>query len=265
MRRGALLAVLTAGVASAAAGGWAAAGPAAGSASASLKTVQPRPLVLKERCVTKAERRRVLRFRAIDNVRLIGVEFGRGPRGVILAHQGGGPPNLCGWVPYARVLAAAGYRVLVFDYRGFGSSGEAAHWRRTDRIDFDVLGAIRVLRGRGARSVVLGGASLGGAAVLGAAAQALPAVDGVISFSAPVRYVQVDGLAAVRAFRVPALFLATEGDAGFPDDARTLFEGCASPEKRLAIFPGFVHGFRLLGNRDTRALVDAFIAAHSPP
>jgi dienelactone hydrolase len=264
VRLGALLAVLTVGAASAAAGGWVAAGPAAGSASASpLKTVQARPLVLKERCVTKAERRRVLRFRAIDGVRLIGVELGRGPRAVVLAHQGGAPPNLCGWVPYARTLAAAGYRVLVFDHRGFGSSGRASHWRRTDRVDFDVLGAIRTLRSRGARSIVLGGASLGGAAVLAAAPQATPAVDGVISFSSPRFYVNVNALAAVQASRVPTLFLAQEDDDPFDDDARALYEASASPDKRLEITAGPEHGFRLLQNPSTRAVVDAFLAGHS--
>jgi pimeloyl-ACP methyl ester carboxylesterase len=233
--------------------------------AATAHSAKVRPLVLRERCVTAAERRRIVRFRAIDGVRLIGVEFGRGTRGVILAHQGGAPPNLCGWVPYARALARAGYRVLVFDHRGFGSSGRASHWRRTDRVDFDVLGAIRTLRSRGAQSIVLGGASLGGAAVLAAAAQATPAVDGVISFSSPQIYVNVNAFAAVRALRVPALFLAQEDDEPFDDDARAMYEACASTEKRLEVTAGPEHGFRLLQTAATRGLVDAFIAGHSTP
>lgn len=242
-----------------------AAAPSAGKASASpLRPAKVRPpLVLREVCVGRADRRHVVRFRAIDGLRLIGVELGRGPRGVILAHQGGAPPNLCGWLPYARALAAAGYRVLVFDHRGFGSSGSTPRRSRTNRVDFDVLGAIRTLRAQGAQSIVLGGASLGGAAVLGAAAHTVPAVNGVISFSSPHSYANVDAMAAVRAFRTPALFLADEHDAEFPDEARMLYEACASPEKRLVITPGAEHGFRLLKNPDTRALVDAFIAAHS--
>jgi len=207
----------------------------------------------------------VVRFRAIDGVRLIGVELGSGPRGVVLAHQGYAPPNLCSWMPYGRTLARAGYRVLAFDQRGFGSSGEPSDWRRANQVDFDVLGAIRTLRARGARSIVLGGASLGAAAVLSAAAQAVPAVDGVISFSSPESYVRVDALAAVRALRVPALFLAAEGDGEYPNVARALYEACASAEKRLAIFPGYVHGSGLWRNPDVRSLVNAFIAAHSTP
>src|ERR671924_366490 len=151
------------------------------------------------------------------------------------------------------------------DRRGFGSSGRASHWRRTDRVDFDVLGAIRTLRSRGAQSIVLGGASLGGAAVLAAAAQATPAVDGVISFSSPQIYVNVNAFAAVRALRVPALFLAQEDDDPFDDDARAMYEACASTEKRLEVTAGPEHGFRLLQTAATRGLVDAFIAGHSTP
>src|SRR5690349_1426676 len=112
------------------------------------QTQRVKPLRLREICVKRVERRHIVRFTASDGV----------------------PPNLCGWLPYARALAAAGYRVLVFDHRGFGSSGSTSRRSRANRVDFDVLGAIRTLRARGVQSIVLGGASLGGAAVLGAAA-----------------------------------------------------------------------------------------------
>ena len=260
MTRAGVTAVATVLVASAIAGAGAAA-PKAGTSP--LRAAKVRPLVLREVCVRKAERRRVVRFRAFDGVRLIGVELGRGPRGVILAHQIVAPPNLCGWLPYARSLAAAGDRVLVVDHRGFGSSGSTSHRSRASRFDFDVLGAIRTLRARGAKGIVLGGASLGGAAVLGATAHAVPPVDAVISLSSPQSFGNVDALAAVKAFRTPALFLADEHDGQFSDDARILYEACSSPEKRLLITPGAEHGFRLLRNPETRALVDAFIAAHS--
>jgi hypothetical protein len=50
-----------------------------------------RPLRLRETCVTRDERRGVLRFKASDGARLIGVVLGRGPRTVILAQPGGRP------------------------------------------------------------------------------------------------------------------------------------------------------------------------------
>jgi alpha-beta hydrolase superfamily lysophospholipase len=203
----------------------------------------------------------VLRFTASDRVRLIGVVFGTGPRGVVLAHQG--DSDLCIWVPYARTLAARGYRVLVFDHRGDGSSGRAGSSKRKDRVDYDVLGAIQALRSRGVTSIVLGGGSLGAAAVLSAAARATPPVNGVISLSSPSQYERIDVLKAVRALQAPALFVATEEDYPFIDDAHDLYEACASPEKTLRIFPGFEHGVWMLRDPGAQAAVDDFIAVHS--
>jgi alpha-beta hydrolase superfamily lysophospholipase len=222
-----------------------------------------RPLKLRETCVTKAERARVVRFRAGDRVRLIGVELGSGPRGVVLAHQGAS--NLCIWLPYARSLAAHGYHVLAFDHRGFGSSGRASHWRRQNRVDYDVIGAVRTIRSRGAASVVIAGGSLGGAAVLSAAALATPPVSGVISFSSPLTYGLIDPLEAVGAFRVPALFLAADLDGEFSDSARMLYDRCGSSDKQLAVIPGAIHGIPLLRDPQIRVLVDDFIARHSQP
>jgi alpha-beta hydrolase superfamily lysophospholipase len=220
-----------------------------------------KPLRLRETCVTRAERRHVLRFNASDGVRLIGVVLGSGPRVVILAHQGGA--DLCIWLPYGRALAARGYRVLVFDHRGFASSGQTSRSTRRNRIDYDVLGAIRVMRARGAMSVVLGGGSLGGAAVLSAAARAAPTVNGVISFSSPTEYFRINAVNAVRVLKTPALFLATEEDHPFPEDAQELYDACASAEKQMKIYPGFEHGAHLVRNPEIRAVVDDFIARHS--
>jgi pimeloyl-ACP methyl ester carboxylesterase len=232
---------------------------AAAPAGAALE--KQRPLKLRETCLTKAERSRVVRFRASDRVRLLGVELGSGPRGVVLAHQGAS--NLCIWLPYARSLAARGYRVLVFDHRGFGSSGQASHWRRRSRVDYDVLGAIRLIRARGAKSVVLAGGSLGGAAVLSAAALATPAVNGVISLASPSVFGPIDVLEAVAAVRVPALFLAAQLDGEFPEVAQMLYDRCASVDKQLAITAGAEHGIPLLRDPQVRALVDDFIARHA--
>jgi pimeloyl-ACP methyl ester carboxylesterase len=220
-----------------------------------------KPLRLRETCVTRAERRRVLRFTASDRVRLIGVVFGRGPRAVILAHQG--DSNLCIWVPYARALAARGYRVLAFDHRGDGSSGRSGSPARRDRVDYDVLGAIRALRSRGATSIVLGGGSLGASAVLSAAAVATPAVNGVFSLSSPSQYERINVLAAVGVLVVPTLFVATEEDSPFVEDARALFDACAAREKQLGIFPGSDHGVWTLRDPNVQAAVDEFIARHS--
>ena len=220
-----------------------------------------KPLRLRETCVTRAERAHVLRFRATDGVRLVGVELGAGPHVVILAHQGAS--DLCIWVPYGRTLAGRGYRVLVFDHRGFGSSGQSGRSTRRDRVDYDVLAAIQTMRGRGATTVVVGGGSLGGAAALAGSARAVPPVDAVMSLSSPTRYEKIDVLAAARRITVPALFMAADEDQPFPYEARTMYEACPAAEKQLAIFPGFEHGVLILRDPQALALVDEFVARHS--
>ncbi|MFN2470588.1 MAG: alpha/beta hydrolase [Gaiellaceae bacterium] len=236
--------------------------PAAGQAGAKRRLP---PLQLRRRCVTQTERKRIVRFEASDRTRLIGVLFGAGPKGVVLAHQGGGgaPGNLCAWVPYARILAGRGYRVLVFDHRGRGSSGSARTVPALQRVDLDVVAAVSVLRKRGVRSVVLGGASLGGTAVLVAGTRIRPFVQGVVSFSAPQQFVRVDAAREVPKLTVPVLYVAATGDEPFADEARALYEATASSDRQLAIFEGTAHGAPMLRDPGVRSLVDDWIASHS--
>jgi alpha-beta hydrolase superfamily lysophospholipase len=237
--------------------------PAAATESAASATEARRPQ-LAESCVTRAERRGVVGFSAPDGARLVGLDLGSGTRVVVLAHQGGGgaPGNLCAWMPYARILRAAGYRVLVFDHRGFGSSPYVIRW--TSRVDLDVIGAVKLVRSRGARQVVLGGASLGGAAVVAAAAAIKPAVNGVFTVGGTHTYESVDALAAARRLTVPVLFVAAaKDDAGrFAQEAREMYAASPSMDKRVVIYPGSPHGAPQLRSRRPRELVNGWIRDH---
>src|SRR5579863_6161864 len=71
--------------------------------------------------------------------------YGKGDRGVVLAH--GGQFKKESWENQARELAAHGFRVLAFDFRGFGQSrgpGQADIF--TAPMQLDVLAAVRYLR-----------------------------------------------------------------------------------------------------------------------
>ena len=93
--------------------------------------------------------------------------YGKGERGVVLAH--GGRLNKDSWDKQARVLVKAGFRVLAIDFRGRGQSrGGKQTQPSDDGLRFDVLSAIRYLRRSGAKTVSVIGASFGG----GAAAEA---------------------------------------------------------------------------------------------
>ena len=58
------------------------------SAAAARPAAKPNPLPLQDGyCLTKAERAKVVRFRAGDGVRLLGVQLGTGTTGVVLGHE----------------------------------------------------------------------------------------------------------------------------------------------------------------------------------
>jgi pimeloyl-ACP methyl ester carboxylesterase len=82
---------------------------------------------------------------------------------VVLAH--GGRFNKESWKPQAQQLAAAGFRVLAIDFRGYGAShgpGEKDFYHAPFQLD--VLAAVRYLRAAGAKSVSVVGGSFGGSA-----------------------------------------------------------------------------------------------------
>jgi pimeloyl-ACP methyl ester carboxylesterase len=214
---------------------------------------------LVETCLTKSERGRAVAFRASDGVALKGVLLGRGTTGVALVHEF--RRDLCSWLPFARVLARKGYLVLDFDARNFGSSAQV-NSAAAFAVDRDVRGAAGVLRAHGAKRIVLGGASMGGTAVLVAGAALRPAPAAVVSLSGPTDLSSMDALAAVHKLRAPTLFLAGKYDTQFATDARKMYAASASGRKRLAIRTTGAHGTDLLRGGDgasTQALLLSFL------
>jgi alpha-beta hydrolase superfamily lysophospholipase len=225
---------------------------------------KPKPPRLQDYCVTRAERKNnAVQFKAADGATLRGVLLGprTSRRGVVIAHEGAG--GLCNWLPYGRRLARLGYRVLVFDLRGFVSSPRTR--QRQGRHDLDVVGAARELRRRGIRRVALVGGSLGAMAVVAAAPQITPAVDGIIVASPGLVFRDLDAGAAAPGVRVPALFVASTDDGEFPSSTRTIYERAASTDKRLVLVPGTRHGYELVLSGDVasnRALFEEFLGKH---
>jgi pimeloyl-ACP methyl ester carboxylesterase len=213
-----------------------------------------------------------IHFRASDGVRLNGAVLGKGRVGVALAHEY--YANLCNWAPYARYLAARGFRVLLFDTRCFGQSG----CRREKNVDADVAGAATELRRRGAKQVVLAGASLGASASLVAAARLKRAPAAVISLSSPStnsltrllgNRFALDPDTAVQRLKTPTLFLAASADNPFQDDAKKLYGLSNARAKQFEIVAGSAHGTALLdpvvnpSAAHVRTLIVTFIRAHT--
>jgi pimeloyl-ACP methyl ester carboxylesterase len=229
---------------------------------ATIATTQP---ALHKSCLEPGERSAELWFDATDGTRLSGVTLGQGTTGVVLAHQHWS--NLCTWMPLARELAHNGYRVLAFDFRGYGAS--PAPDRKTARwLDQDVAGAIRELRRLGAERAVLVGASMGATASLVEAAQPthgpeLP-VAGIVSVSGPARFFGMDAEAAAKRLRTRLLFIASKRDGMFTNTAKELYRLAPATDKRLVIVPGNGHGTGLINvgayAARLRALILAFVA-----
>ena len=98
--------------------------------------------------------------------------YGMGERGIVLAH--GGRFNKASWEKQAQVLVGAGFRVLAFDFRGYGQSRGPESKSGEDREAYDVLAAVRYLHKTGTKTVSVVGASFGGAAAADASIEAAP-------------------------------------------------------------------------------------------
>jgi pimeloyl-ACP methyl ester carboxylesterase len=205
-------------------------------------------------------------FRAPDGVLLDGVSFGHGSTGVALAHES--PGDLCGWVSYACVLSRAGFRVLIFDLRGFGLSQSPAG-ARAGRFTRDFEGAVDELEQEGASRVFIGGASFGGAASMVAGSRLGSRIAGVISLSGEPdlgnKYgpdAELDARAAMPRLHAPFLILGSREDGYLSvEAAKALERRAGSAYKRLALFPGGYHGWDLVDlapyhERASRVLID---------
>jgi dienelactone hydrolase len=229
------------------------------------------------RCGTATTKATLVRFQAADGTSLNGVLVGRGPAGVVLAHQY--PSDLCGFWPFADYLAKRGLRAFAIDLRCFGRSacpeGEAK-----GRVVDDLDAAAAELRRRGVTRVALVGASMGGAAVLIAGTKLQPPVAAVVSLSGEadptnlVGGIQLNAGAVVDQLTVPTMFVVATNDQYVSvQETRTMYGAVKTGDKRLEVLSGDfdgLHGWELLRNPATgeefgpvAAKVAAFLTAQT--
>ena len=124
-------------------------------------------------------------FKASDGLSLRGwwVPAPGSERAVVILHGHGGSMD---WdIHRAPALHAAGFNVLLFDFRAHGrSDGRLATFGYLERLD--VQGAVEFLKRRGMRRIGLLGFSYGGIATI-LAAPICPEVDAVITDGGPAR------------------------------------------------------------------------------
>ena len=206
----------------------------------------------KDYCLGRGEH--AVHMRAADGAPIYGVEVGHGSTGVVFGHQF--MSDHCEWMDFARTLAPQRFRSIAIDFRGNGFSRGG----NGPRLDLDVAAAVAHFRGEGVKRVVLVGSSMGGTAVLVAAARIRPAVAGVVSLSGPARYGGMDALAAVRASRVPVRFIADRKDGVFGADAQRLYHAAVARDKGIFLATSGLHGSSLLAVPRAKDYLLAFLS-----
>ena len=201
-----------------------------------------------------------VRFTTSDGVVLAGTVFGDASVGVVLAHMF--PTDQTSWQPFARQLAAEGYRALAFDFRGFGRSGGS---RRVDEIDLDVRAAAVYLRSQGARRIVLVGASMGGTASIKTAAPG--GAEALVVISSPMRFRGLNvSESELARLTMPSLWITSERDSVTP--AMRAMHTAAGGRKTLHVYSGSAHGTYIFDSSDGPDLTGrilVFIARTVPP
>lgn len=173
-------------------------------------------------------------FQSADGVTLRGHLWPGGPTGVVFSHMFGTTETI--WFDLARVLAAQGYTVLTFDFRGVGRSGGRLVIAQTYR---DTLAAVQFIRTRRVQRVILAGASMGGTASIIAAGQT--PVDGLVVIASGMRFRGLDVRPYLGKLRMSKLFIVGTRDAPFNQSVRTMYDLTPQP-KQLVLIPTALHG-----------------------
>ncbi|HEX9166383.1 MAG TPA: alpha/beta fold hydrolase [Gemmatimonadales bacterium] len=188
--------------------------------------------------------------------------YGRGTRGVVLAH--GGRFDKGSWGPQARQLEEAGYRVLALDFRGYGAStGPGQEDPLSAPLHLDVLGAVRYLRTIGVETVAVVGGSMGGAAAADAAIEAEPGeIDALVILAATAK-------GPPEQIKGRKLFVVAQGDttaAGIPrlEAIRDQFDRAADP-KELLVLDGAAHAQFLFESDQGERLIREILRFLSSP
>lgn len=187
--------------------------------------------------------------------------YGKGDRGVVLAH--GGRFNKESWEKQARALVKAGFRVLAIDFRGRGQSRGGAQTKPGDEgVRFDVLAAVRYLRKTGAKTVSVVGASFGGGAAAEASVEAEP---GEIDRLVLLAHSPIDKPEQIKGRK---LFIITRDDA---NDAglrlpriREQYEKATGP-KKLVILDGSAHAQFIFATEQGERLMREILRFLSEP
>jgi len=186
--------------------------------------------------------------------------YGLGDRGVVLAH--GGRFNKESWEKQAQELAKAGFRVLAFDFRGYGDSrGPGQEDIFTAPLHLDVLAAVHYLHESGAKTVSAVGGSLGGGAAANAAIAEPGQIDRLVLLGATPE-------GPPETLKVRKLYIMTRddtsGDGPRLPGLRAHFDKAPEP-KELIILDGSAHAQFIFGTEQGERVMREILRFLSAP
>jgi pimeloyl-ACP methyl ester carboxylesterase len=210
-------------------------------------------------------------FSTPDGLTLAGRLFGpaNATTGVVFAHMV--PADQSSWFELADYVAVRGYRALTFDFRGYcpgGDAGCSQGAKDPSVASTDLGAAVTYLRGTGAHTIALVGASMGGTAALVVSASEGAGIMAVVTLSAPEA---IDDLRAgpdvLQTATAAKLFIAGNGDSTTAVSAQAFYDEGLQP-KDVQILTSNDHGTDLLeGSQSgaTRDLIVAWLARFAAP
>lgn len=219
-----------------------------GPASTPTRTPTPLPIVtptsIEDRCKVPHEGGELIELTAADGSVMSGAVEGDGERAAVFLHQTS-PSGFCGWVAYAAWAADRGVSAVLLDLCGWGRS------RCRPELAADPMAQVRLAvdeaRQRGARSVTVVGASLGGATALAVGQQA--GADAIVDLSGPFSY---PGLASAEVaaigVSVPLLVAMAPNDTQMQPTKLEAAVGTGPAQVKRFIKPGDGHGWGLLND-----------------
>ena len=203
-------------------------------------------------------------IRARDGGTVAADLYGKGPRGVVLAH--GGRFDKGGWKDQALVLTKAGYRVLAIDFR---AAVKARAGTETECLydpvclSADVLAAVRYLRQTGAGSVAVVGGSLGGGAAAQASVDAAPGEIDRLVLLAPMPIDHPERMKG-RTFYITSRDDRGSGDMLRLPAVRAQYEKAPQP-KELLVLEGSAHAQFIFGTEQGPRLMAEILRFLSQP
>jgi uncharacterized protein len=193
---------------------------------------------------------KLVHFTTEDHVRLAALLYGRGgTTAIVCSHMW--PSSKADWSIAAPWLAARGFMVLAYDFRGLGESEGQPDFFKLDK---DLTAAIAFVQSLGAKKIVLLGASGGGAITLKVAAKIK--VAAVITIS-PDYFASAPTTQDVMAITAPKLFVSSQNDA-YINETMQIFKDAKQP-KELHLYPGSVHGANLFETEYGQDLITRII------